>query len=83
MEEMIISIDSLSINSVTIIKQNVITATDGKKYQVGMNWAKGYANSISGRKALNEEVKEPYLSVILLMWGDTPTIIDDLKTVSQ
>lgn len=69
-----ITIDVLSKNSVSIVKTKYIEY-DGNKMQVGDNIRTGYENSKKGRKYLKEEVPEPYLSSILVLWGDKPTVV--------
>lgn len=64
MEKM--QIDILTNDSVHI-KKEAYTGT----------WRKAYANSVSGRQELQAEVPEPYLSEILVVWGDEPTIIEE------
>lgn len=39
------------------------------------NW-KSYENSEKGRQELQTEVSEPYLSEILAVWGDAPTVTE-------
>ncbi|GEM_PF-38000 len=39
---------------------------------------KAYANSESGRQELKTEIPEPYLSQVLAIWGDVPTVIEEL-----
>ena len=36
--------------------------------------AKAYMNSERGRAELAEEVSEPYLSAVLSVWGEEPTV---------
>lgn len=71
-----ISLDMLTKDSVNIKKQEVIEGKDGKFYETGQIWRRAYVNSIRGREEVQEEVEEPYRSVILLMWGDEPTVVE-------
>ena len=48
---------------------------DGIKYFVGDIHRRAYVNSEDGRKEINEELAEPYLSAVMTVWGDTPTVI--------
>ena len=41
----------------------------------GKYWRKAYCNSEAGRVELQEEVEEPFLSEILSVWGELPTVI--------
>jgi hypothetical protein len=68
-----IYLDMLTQDSVSLRKQQFVTV-DGKDYPIGDPWRRAYANSLQGREQVNAEVPEPYRSVIMLMWGDTPTV---------
>ena len=68
-----ISLDALNENSVTVKTQQYIEV-DGKALHVGELHAKAYINSERGREELAEEVFEPYLSAVLAVWGDIPTV---------
>lgn len=61
-----IVIDMLTENNVSIIRE------------IEQLWRKTYTNSEIGRQDLREEVPEPYLSEILTVWGNTPTVIEKL-----
>ena len=39
-------------------------------------------NSIEGRTQLQLEVKEPYYSAVISVWGDAPTITEFSKTAT-
>ena len=73
-----ISIEYLNEDSVTIVKKNVIT-DQGKEYYVGDPHRTSYLNSENGRALLRNEVPEPYYSSIMDIWGDTPTVIEDIE----
>ena len=62
--------DSVSVKKQQFFEQN------GQQYEIGYPWRRAYTNSISGRKQVQEEVPEPYKSVIMLMFGDSPTVSD-------
>lgn len=68
-----IYLDMLTQDNVSIRKQNVMVI-GGKEYPIGEPWRRAYYNSIEGRQQVQEEVPEPYRSVIMLMWGDTPMV---------
>ena len=68
-----IILDSLNSDSVSVKKQNY-TTVDGKEYPIGDIWRRAYVNSTQGRQQVQTEVIEPYKSVIMLMWGDVPTV---------
>lgn len=68
-----ISLDALNENSVTVKTQQYIEV-DGKALHVGELHAKAYMNSERGRAELAEEVSELYLSAVLSVWGEEPTV---------
>lgn len=68
-------IDMLTTDSVSIKTQNY-TTIDGVDYDLGSPHRKAYMNSTKGRAELTAEIPEPYLSAVLIMWGDTPTVED-------
>ena len=70
-----ITLDMLTSSSVSVKKQRY-TVQDNKEYTVGEPWRRAYANSLHGRIQVDEEISEPYKSVIMLMWGDGPTVSD-------
>jgi hypothetical protein len=70
-----IYLDMLTQDNVSLRKQNAMSI-DGKEYPIGEPWRRAYVNSIQGREQVNTEVPEPYRSVIMLMWGNTPTITE-------
>lgn len=71
-----ISIDQLNTNSVSIKKETTVEV-DGVTQEL-KPWRKAYVNSVDGRELLIGEVSEPYLSAILSIWGDTPTVSDEV-----
>ena len=66
-----ITLDGLTRDSVSVKVQQYIEQ-DGKQYPIGQPWRRAYVNSIQGRQRVQEEVQEPYRSVIMLMWGAVP-----------
>lgn len=70
-----ITIDALTKNSVSVKRQKTITA-EGSTYEIGEPHRCAYVNSVSGRKQLAAELPEPYLSAVLAVWGDNPTVSD-------
>lgn len=71
------SVDLLTQNSVTIKQQKYIEE-NGVRENVGMVHAKAYTNSAKGREELIAEVPEPYLSGVLAVWGDVPTVAEQV-----
>ena len=49
---------------------------DGVSYEIGEPHRCAYVNSVSGRKQLAAALSDPYLSAVLAMWGNTPTVED-------
>lgn len=70
------TLDMLNQDSVSVKKQTYIDSM-GQEYPIGEPWRRAYVNSTQGRKQVENEVPEPYKSVILLMWGDTPTVTEE------
>ena len=72
-----ITLDMLTQDSVSLKKQQYIVQND-VEYAIGEPWRRAYVNSKDGRVQVNEEVVEPYQSVIFMMWGDKPTVIEEI-----
>ncbi len=70
------TVDILTLNSVSIKKESFFTV-DGKEYPLGEPHRKAYVNSESGRAELTAEVPEPYLSAVMAVWGEEPTVSDE------
>jgi hypothetical protein len=73
-----ITLDALTSDSVSVQKQKY-TIVDGKEYPIGEPWRRAYVNSIQGRQQLQAEVSEPYLSAIMAVWGDAPTVTEQAE----
>lgn len=71
------SVDILTPNGVTVKKQKYIEE-NGIREDIGMIHAKAYQNSATSREELVAEVPEPYLSGILTVWGDVPTVAEQV-----
>jgi hypothetical protein len=69
-----ISLDELTTNSVSVKTVNY-TTIDGVKYYLGDPHRCAYVNSTSGRAAITAALAEPYLSAVMAVWGNTPTIV--------
>ncbi|KIL45770.1 hypothetical protein [Jeotgalibacillus soli] len=69
------TIDALSQDSVSIKKQQY-AVVEGAEYPIGEPWRKAYTNSISGREELKTEVPADYSNAILMIWGETPTVVE-------
>ena len=68
-------IENLGIDSVSVLTKNFIEY-NGTKFQVGGNHRKAYVNSERGRKEIMSELGEPYLSAVMAVWGDNPTVVE-------
>ena len=73
-----ITLDMLTADSVSLKKQNYETV-NGVEYTVGQPWRRAYANSITGRAQVQAEVSEPYLTAIMVVWGDIPTVTEQAE----
>lgn len=71
-----ISLDVLNEYSVTVKKLQYIEV-NGEQLHVGEIHAKAYANSERGRTELADEVQEPYISAVLAVWGEEPTVKEE------
>lgn len=68
-----ISLDNLTTTSVSVKTMNYIME-DNVKYYVGEPHRRAYVNNTSGRTDIDSELSEPYLSAVMTVWGDTPTV---------
>lgn len=73
-----IFLNGLTTDGVIVMTQKYVTV-DGVNYTIGIPNAKGYANSAQGRREAQTEVPEPFVSAIIAMWGDSPTVTDDAQ----
>lgn len=73
-----ITLDMLTQDSVSVKRQQY-TVVNGVQYAIGEPWRRAYVNSIQGRQQVQEEVSEPYKSVIFMMWGDNPTVNEEIE----
>lgn len=71
----LISLDELNQNSVSVVTRKYIEE-DGTKYFVGDIHRRAYVNSEGGRQEISKELAEPYLSAVMAVWGDIPTIVN-------
>ena len=70
----LISLDELNKDSVSVVTRKYIEE-DNIKYFVGDIHRRAYINSKEGREEINNELEEPYLSAVITIWGDTPTVV--------
>ncbi len=74
-----IAIDCLTVNGVSVKRQDYVEI-DGVRYDTGKPHRKAYSNSVFGRKELQKELGEPYLSAVMAVWGDEPTVAPVART---
>jgi len=70
-----ITLDMLTQDSVSLKKQQYMIV-EGIEYSIGQPWRRAYVNSERGRAEAQAEIAEPYLSAIMGVWGDTPTVVE-------
>lgn len=66
-------IDGLTIDKVSILEQKYIKYGE-MEYPIESPFRIAFENSIKGREELQNKVEKPYLSAVLAVWGDAPTI---------
>jgi hypothetical protein len=71
-----VTLDMLTDKSVSVKTQKYVE-DDGIEYAVGEPHRRAYVNSERGRAEIAEELSEPYLSAVLAVWGDAPTVIEN------
>lgn len=69
----LITIDELTKNSVSVKREKVIEV-EGIEYRLPNPTRKSYVNSINGRIELETELIEPYITSVLTVWGNEPTV---------
>lgn len=69
----LITIDELTKNSVSVKREKVIEV-EGIEYRLPNPTRKAYVNSINGRIELETELIEPYITSVLTVWGNEPTV---------
>lgn len=67
------TVDMLTVDSVSIKSQDQVNI-EGQMYLVGEPHRCAYINSASGRAQIAAELPEPYLSAVMAVWGDEPTV---------
>lgn len=73
MEEKIF-LTNLNKDGVTVQTIKVIIE-DGVEYRIGEPHSTAFSNSIKDREELkNYLTEQEYFNVVMLMWGDTPTV---------
>ena len=72
-----IILDMLNEKSVSV-KTQQYTAVDGIEYAIGQPHRKAYINSIRGREEVQNELPQAQANAIFSVWGDTPTVNEDI-----
>ena len=75
-------LDMLTKDSVSIITKTM-TNMNNTEVQVGNNIRRAFVNSAQDRQAISEYLPEPYLSSVMQVWGDTPTVIIEEPVVGD
>lgn len=58
------------------VKTQKYVEDGGIEYAVGEPHRRAYINSERGRNEIAAELPEPYLSAVMSVWGDAPTVIE-------
>lgn len=78
-----ITLDMLTEDSVSILKRT-FAEINGSEVQIGDNWRRAYVNSVRGRQEIAEFLGDtPQLESVLKMWGDTPTVEEEIPQFQQ
>lgn len=72
-----ITLDMLTQDSVSVKRQRY-AVVDGEEYPIGRPHRKAYVNSERGRTEIQNELEEPYLSAVMAVWGEQPTVIEEI-----
>ena len=59
------------------VKTEKYILDDGKEYMVGEPERVAYMNSLLGRADLERDYPDYYNALVMTVWGDTPTVIDE------
>lgn len=70
-----ITLDMLTETGVSVKTQKYVE-DGGIEYAVGEPHRRAYINSERGRNEIAAELPEPYLSAVMSVWGDAPTVIE-------
>lgn len=72
-----ITLDNLTENSVSVLTQQ-FAEINGQTVQIGTNHRNAYINSEYGRIELAVKLQEPYLSSVMAVWGENPTVTETI-----
>jgi hypothetical protein len=70
------TLDMLTETGVSVKTQKYVE-DGGVEYAVGEPHRCAYVNSERGRAEIAAELPEPYLSAVLAVWSDAPTVIEN------
>ena len=70
-----ISLDMLTNDSVSILKQQYITI-DGTDIKVGDNIRNAFMNTQTERELLRTKLPEEFYNAVIAVWGNYPTIAE-------
>ena len=76
------TVDMLTKDSVSI-ETTQTAVIDGTEYTLGVPHRCAYVNSVQGRALLAEQEPEDVVAAVLAMWGDTPTIVEDERSMEE
>ena len=71
-----ITLQDLDRDKVNVMRQKYIEL-EGTSYPIGDIFRRSYANSVNGRKQVQEEIAEPYFSAVMAVWGEEPTVFPE------
>lgn len=71
------TLDMLTKDSVSVKKQSFIEFM-GQPYPTGEVWRRAYVNSEQGRQQVAAELPQTEANAIMTMWGDFPTVIEEV-----
>lgn len=74
------AVDMLITDSVSILTRKYVEI-DGTTSQVGENHRCAYVNSERGRALLQANEPENVVSAVFAIWGDTPTVVEEIPDV--
>ena len=72
-----ITLDNLTEKSVSVLTQQ-FADLNGQTVQIGENHRTAFVNSEYGRIELKDKLQEPYLSSVLAVWGENPTVTETI-----
>ncbi len=70
-----ITLDMLTETGASVKTQKYVE-DGGVEYAVGEPHRRAYVNSERGRAEIAAELPEPYLSAVMSVWGENPTVVE-------